>query len=494
MTAHSDTPRSELVARDDAALRGDAFAMGTRPVIRWIKGDGLDDPVTRAAVGQATRLFGSQVDYCLCTYGLDAERVHDILDWAVEPVEWLPISDADNQPLADALHAAGWPSERFGYWWKWFPERVRPEGPEWILDGDMVVTGRPSWFDAWAAGHDGVRVSQDDRSAAERQNIYGAYEDAVDRTLALYSGLVSLPPGASYVDDMLDVMRQRPLPPPRAGVDDMSEQGVVAAALQRHAPEPIPLCEFPFGRAFEDALDGGLAQSGNPPWGYHFGNAFRRRNPHFEELQARGEVFSRHENPSTGVVSLADDERRERERVYARYRWLSGGGGQWGVPGWGMPEGCVECVIEEAQRFRGRQVLDLGTSRGRLAAMLCELGCEVTTVDRVDRGATRNLEGLPITVVLDDAVHFLETTAQRFDLICVDLHGNTPADWRRYAPGLRRCLSRRGELLLDNVELWKIPEWTEETGAQQFVDGLGWRWRVRHLASGPPGMAIARRR
>jgi len=29
---------------------------------------------TRAAIGQATRLFGSTVDYCLCTHGIDATR------------------------------------------------------------------------------------------------------------------------------------------------------------------------------------------------------------------------------------------------------------------------------------------------------------------------------------------------------------------------------------------------------------------------------------
>jgi spermidine synthase len=98
--------------------------------------------------------------------------------------------------------------------------------------------------------------------------------------------------------------------------------------------------------------------------------------------------------------------------------------------------------------------------------------------------------------VLDDAVHFLETTDQRFDLICVDLHGNTPADWRRYAPGLLRCLARHGELLVSNVELWKIPEWADETGAQKFVNRLrwSWRWRVRPIPSGPPGKAIAKRR
>ena len=482
--------RSERVARDDAALLGEAFGRGTRPLLRWIKGDGLDDRVTRAAVGQATRLFGNRVDYCLCSYGLDAGRVRDVLAWADQPVEWIGISEEDNERLAAVLHAAGCATERFGYWWKWFPERVRPNAPEWILDGDMVVTGIPPWFDDWAAGRDVLRVSQDDRSVADGTNIYGAYEGEVDRALALYSGLVSLPPGLTYIDDMLDVVCKQPLTVPHDGVDDMSEQGVVAAAFQRHSPVPIPLSEFPFGRAFEEALDFGLVESDTPPWGYHFGNAFRMPNPHFEDLQARGVVFA------DGEPSPCDDEIADREGVFKRYRWLGGGAGQWGVPGWEMPEGCVRAVLEECQRYQGRRVLDLGTSRGRLAGSICALGCQVTTVDRVDRGAKSNLAGLPIEVVLDDAVHFLETTDQRFDLICVDLHGNTPADWRRYAPGLLRCLARHGELLVSNVELWKIPEWADETGAQKFVNRLrwSWRWRVRPIPSGPPGMAIAKRR
>ena len=484
------TTRSVRVALDDEALRGDAFRHGARPVLRWIKSDGLDDAVTRAAIGQATRLFGARVDYCICTYGLKAERVRDVLAWAAQPVEWIEVSEADNERLAAALHAARCSTERFGYWWKWFPERVRPSAPEWILDGDMVVTGIPEWFDEWAAGHDVLRVSQDDRSIADDAQIFGSYGELVDPTLALYSGLVSLPPELTYVDDMLSVLREQPLSVPHDGIDDMSEQGVVAATFQRHSPIPIPLCEFPFGRAFEDALDFGLADSGKPLWGYHFGHAFRMRNKHFEELQTRGDVFAADEMPPP------DAGNAELDRVFDRNRWLSGGSGQWGVPGWGMPETCVRTVLEEAQRFRGRFVLDLGTSRGRLAAMLCALDCQVTTVDRVDRGAMRNLDGLPIKVVLDDAVHFLETTDQRFDLICVDLHGNTPADWDRYAPGLIRCLSRRGELLVSNVELWKIPEWADETGAEKFITRClsSWRWRVRRLPSGPPGMAIVRRR
>jgi hypothetical protein len=128
--------RARIVAESDSARDATArpFSHGKKPVIRWIKGDGLDDDVTRAAIATATRLFGDQVDYCLCTRDIDAPRARRILSWATESVDWWPISPEDNAVLAERLDAAGCRPEQFGYWWKWFPERVRPDAPEWILE------------------------------------------------------------------------------------------------------------------------------------------------------------------------------------------------------------------------------------------------------------------------------------------------------------------------------------------------------------------------
>ena len=110
--------RAAVVARDDAALRTPRpFALGSRPVIRWIKGPGKDDNVTRAAIGQATRLFGGRADYALLTPpGYPAARAREVLSWAVQPVEWRRLQPSDNPALARWLWAANCSTKNFGYW------------------------------------------------------------------------------------------------------------------------------------------------------------------------------------------------------------------------------------------------------------------------------------------------------------------------------------------------------------------------------------------
>ncbi|MEI9906583.1 MAG: hypothetical protein WDO06_00590 [Actinomycetota bacterium] len=111
----------------------------------------------------------------------------------------MPVTPDCNPQLRDLLAAADCLPANYGYWWKWFPERVRSEAPEWILDGDMVITTRPPWFEKWIMGEDPLRVSQDDRfppgsslkihEIKEEKNKYGQYFRLVDKESALYSGL-----------------------------------------------------------------------------------------------------------------------------------------------------------------------------------------------------------------------------------------------------------------------------------------------------------------
>jgi len=465
--------RAAKVADDDfkfaQSYDGRRFYVGTRPVIRWIKGDGLDDEITRAAIGQATRLFGNEVDYCLCTQGIDASRVRKVLEWATQPVEWWPVSENDNPELARLLMDAGCPPENFGYWWKWFPERVRPDAPEWILDGDMVITGKPDWYQQWLDGKDVVRLSQDD---AENPHIYGKYAGLVNLEMMLYSGLASLPPKCRYMPMIAQVLTQQPLAAGHNGKRDMDEQGIIVAAFEKLNPVPIPLYEFPFCRAFQDFIDYG--QNGNigKVWGYHFGWSFRMKNPHFERLISDEIVFSLLHS------SLKD-----------KFRWL-GNFGQWGIPGWSMTDDATEIILKYASSFAGKNVLELGTSRGRLTAMLATLGCKVTTVDHHDRGAADNLAGLGVTVVVDDSIHFINTSTQFFDLVVYDMHGNSPHDWERYSKPLMRLVKRGSTLIINNYLLNKIPEWHEETGVEWFLKQLPRRWSIKLYDSINPGIAV----
>jgi len=474
-TPHAETvdgSRAEIIARRDEQIFASGrrrFSHGTRPVIRWIKGDGLDDPVTRSAIAQATRLFGNKVDYCLCTNGIDAARVRSLLEWSTQPVEWWPVTRDDNPRLASILEAAGCTPEKFGYWWKWFPERVREHAPEWVLDGDMVITGSPTWFETWAQGKDVCRVSQDNRI----QNNYGAYAEFVDKRKLFYSGLISLPPNVRYMNEVAAVLAAKPLAHGHDGRRDMCEQGVIAGAFQRVGAKPIPLYEFPFGRAFEDFIDYGLEGDRGVGWGYHFGNSFRRNNPHFDRLVSNGVIFSLGEAPS----------------IVERFTWL-GGFGQWGIPGWTMPDECARIVLEHAKRVPGASVLELGTSRGRLTSMLASVGCRVTTVDHRDRGAAQNLAGLDVEVVVSGAYEFLAGTDRTFDLIVVDFHGNSEDVWRRIEALLKQRLSRSGMLLLLNAVLWKIPEWKTETGVDWFLKNLQAPWRYEVYAEPLPGVAV----
>ena len=457
-------------ARAIAECTGRYFSRGSRPVIRWFKKDESGDAITRAAIGQATRLFGSSVDYCICTNGIDASRVRFILEWANQPVEWWPVSQQDYPQLARLFSDTGSPPERYGHWWKWFPERVRPNAPEWILDGYMVITHKPSWFTQWIKGFDSLRVSQDDHWTAE--TIRNNCTTDVDLKLKRFSGMISLPPGFHYMGRILKMLDNQPWVVEHDGCIDICEQDVIHATFQKLGAKPIPLYEFPYGNALENHINFGLQGDQDLAWGYQFGFAGRSVNPHFERLTAEKIIFSK---PDTGLLD--------------RFHWLQNAG-QWGIPGWSMPDGCAKIIAERAEAFAGRPTLELGTSRGRMTAILTTLGCQVTTVDHLDRGAKQNLMGLPARIIQDDAVNFLSQTSEMFDLIVVDFHGNSEADWHRYAKPLLRRLNRKGTLLLNNATLYENPKWRDETGVRWFIGQLSPGWKVDLRTEKWPGVAI----
>ncbi|BBK30816.1 hypothetical protein EDC65_1748 [Stella humosa] len=467
-------PLARRMAETDAARRQAArrpFSAGTRPVIRWIKGDGQDDVVTQAAIALATRLFGDRVDYCLCTNGISGARARAILAHAEQPVELWPVAAADNPWLAGRLGAAGCYPDRYGYWWKWFPERVRPDAPEWILDGDMVITGAPDWFEAWCEGRDRLRVTQDDRCIPAR--AYGVYKDQVDRALLLYSGLISLPPGQGFRAGFEAALDRPPLPAGHDGRRDVEEQGVAAVAFQQAGALAIPLNVFPFGRRAQDGLDFGLAGDQGRAWGYHFSYAFHGHNPHFGRMVAAG---------------MLPDCTRE-PPVPARFRWLANRG-QWGDPGQSPSAVSTARILDAARPFAGQPVLEIGTSRGHLTAMLAALGCMVTSVDIARRGAADNLDGMGVELVVDDGRHFLEASGRRFALVLIDLHGNGPEVWQTLWPAAVAAVLPGGRLVVNNTNLSEVPVWHAETGLRDVMPAAMDGWTVEHFARPLPGLAI----
>jgi predicted O-methyltransferase YrrM len=305
--------------------------------------------------------------------------------------------------------------------------------------------------------------------------MYGRYAHAISPQSQLYSGLISLPPHLRYMPQLTEILHETPLQDGHDGRRDMCEQGVIAAAFQRLDAFPLPLYQFPFARAFEAAIDYGLEGDLGRAWGYHFGHAFRRANAHFERLCATGEVFSQ-----TDPTPIQ------------RSRWL-GNFGQWGVPGWSLPEALSEKILALARPFAGRQTLEIGTSRGRMTSMLAEAGLHVTTLDREDRGAARNLAGLSVIVVQDDLVRYLAQAGRTFDLVVIDLHGNTVADWQRYRPALVAALASGGTMLINNARLAEVDGWPEESGASWFLENLPAGWAGSLVDSVAPGLAVVHR-
>src|SRR4029079_10549715 len=99
--------------------------------------------------------------------------------------------------------------------------------------------------------------------------------------------------------------------------------------------------------------------------------------------------------------------------------------GQWGREGWSMHPTCVDRVAALAKSYAGKAALEIGTSRGYLAAVIAGYGCKLTTIDHEDRGARQNLEGLDVAVLVSDAGAFLSQTQTLYSLLTVDLHGTT---------------------------------------------------------------------
>jgi protein-L-isoaspartate O-methyltransferase len=426
------------------------YRKSKKPILRWIKGDGLDDEITRSAIAQATRLFKDEVDYCICTINIDPKRIRSILAWASEPVEWMPISPNSNPLLARELMKAGCRPSSFGYWWKWFPERVRPWAPEWIMDGDMVIVQKPKWYENWKAGKDLVRVSQSKDASMEH---FGEYQHLIDKKLMLYSGIVSLPPNLFYLNKFLEILKQYPLKHPHNGCKNVSEQGVVAAAFQTFRLKPIPLYEFPFAISGLKKIVYGPEGNIGDVWGYHFGLSFLKKNNLFEKLCRNGTIYWQKKKP----------------KPQEKFTWLKNNS-QWGIEGSSMHPYFLEKIQNVAKKYRNQSFLEIGTSRGFVSAILSEYSNKITTIDHKDRGASNNLKKLSIEFIKSDANKFLKKNKRIFNFIFIDLHGNDKKAWQTIHLNLIKSLAYQGTILFYNSHIFTNRIYKKENGIQWLIE------------------------
>jgi protein-L-isoaspartate O-methyltransferase len=148
----------------------------------------------------------------------------------------------------------------------------------------------------------------------------------------------------------------------------------------------------------------------------------------------------------------------------------------------------VEAVF---RNYAGCPVLDLGTSRGYIAAILASAGCFVTTVDKEDRGARGNLDGLSADVVRADFIQYLESTSKEFDAIIIDKHGNERPVWEKLWPLITGHLRRGGQALIYNSHLSDLPEWRDQDGPQWVVTTQLGGWTTETYPDPSPGMVVA---
>jgi predicted O-methyltransferase YrrM len=175
-----------------------------------------------------------------------------------------------------------------------------------------------------------------------------------------------------------------------------------------------------------------------------------------------------------------------------RFRWLRNHR-QWGSPGWSMVPELAARVARVAKTYAGRNILELGTSRGFLSAILAASGCFVTTVDKADRGASANLQDLPVRCVHSPAAAYLRTQTSVFALIVVDVHDNNERMWQELWPLLPDALESDGLLVLYNSHLWQIPGREDESGLRWMVDNPPAGWSTEVFAEPLPGMILCRR-
>lgn len=106
----------------------------------------------------------------------------------------------------------------------------------------------------------------------------------------------------------------------------------------------------------------------------------------------------------------------------------------------------------------------------------------------MDRGASRNLEGMDVRVVRDDAIRFLQRAQGEFDLVICDLHGNSEQEWRILSQPILGSLKPKGVLIISNLCLHQDVAWKDENGVEWFLGRLPRQCQVEVIEPQHPGV------
>ena len=157
-----------------------------------------------------------------------------------------------------------------------------------------------------------------------------------------------------------------------------------------------------------------------------------------------------------------------------------------------MSEEIARIMVGELPDLSFKRVLEIGTSRGYLAAILSAHGALVTAIDVSDRGAKKNLEGLSAFFHQSDALEFLKKQQPFYDYICVDLHGNSWKNWQKIWPWLSSRIRTGGKIVINNATLDSIPEWAHESGVRELAEvlSLDENWKVTIHPLPLPGVLV----
>jgi hypothetical protein len=93
------------------------------------------------------------------------------------------------------------------------------------------------------------------------------------------------------------------------------------------------------------------------------------------------------------------------------------------------------------------------------------------------------------------ALKFLRTNKSTFEIVCVDVHGNSRRQWRRLWRKLSNRIEVGGQVVISNAELRLVEGWAHEDGVPWLHQKLSNDpdWMCTLIPDPAPGMLIVKR-